>query len=228
MKSKVIVALDFPDKDEALSLLAQLDPCLCRVKIGMQLFTLYGPALVRKIIDLGFDVFLDLKFHDIPQTVANAVKVACDLGVWMLTVHVQGGVEMLKAAREAIDHCPGRSPLLLGVTWLTSLDRHDLLLTTGRQSTTEDYVCDLARLAYQCQLDGVICSAQEARQVRLCTNEDFLLVTPGIRLSDVSHDQKRVVTPQQAVQNGADFLVVGRAITQSESPAEVVQRLIQL
>ena len=222
MDNYIIVALDYADKGQALALLSCLDPSRCRVKVGMQMFTLYGPDFVRQIIALGFDVFLDLKFHDIPQTVAKAVSAACDLGVWMLTVHTQGGLAMLQAAKDAVDQHPERSPILVGVTVLTSLDQEDLLMTIGRTIGTTAYACDLARLASQSGLDGVVCSAQEAVDVRASTGSDFVIVTPGIRLHSDSHDQKRVVTPQQAIENGADYIVVGRSITQADSPIDAL------
>ena len=218
MSKKIIVALDFGTGDQALQFLDLLDPTLCRVKIGKELFTASGPQLVRKIIDRGFDVFLDLKFHDIPNTVARASKVAADLGIWMFNIHASGGRTMMEAARESIDSLGNQRPLLIGVTVLTSFLKKDLE-QTGIHSYPEDQVSKLAFLARDSGLDGVVCSAAETKLLRSQIDDKFCLVTPGIRRpEDAIGDQKRVVGPAEAIQNGSNYLVVGRPITSADSP----------
>ena len=213
------MALDYPEARPALEVAARLDPRLCRVKVGKELFVAAGPELVEKLRALGHEVFLDLKFHDIPNTVAGACRSAARLGVWMLNVHASGGEAMMRAAREAVDAAGGRAPLLLGVTILTSLADADLA-RVGFAGSAADNVERLARLAEECGLDGVVCSAEEAPRLRAATRAGFLLVTPGIRLeSDAKGDQARVVTPVEAVRRGADYLVIGRPVTQSRDPA---------
>ena len=218
MNKNIIIALDFGTSDQTLQFLDLLDPNLCRVKIGKELFTASGPQLVRKIIDRGFDVFLDLKFHDIPNTVARASKVAADLGIWMLNIHASGGQAMMEAARESIDSLGDQRPLLIGVTVLTSFLKEDLE-QTGIQSYPEEQVSKLAFLARDSGLDGVVCSAAETKLLRSQLKDKFCLVTPGIRRpEDAIGDQKRVVGPAEAIQNGSDYLVVGRPITSADSP----------
>ena len=218
MESKIIVALDFNSSSRAVSFIDSLDPKSCRLKIGKELFTAAGPGLVETMIRKEFDVFLDLKFHDIPNTVANAVRVAADLGVWMLNVHTSGGSTMMKAAKDALLSCGGRKPILIGVTVLTSISTPELE-EIGVNADLRDHVANLARLAYDSGLDGVVCSAEEARLLRNSLPPDFILVTPGIRRDqDVKGDQKRVITPSEAIRNGSDYLVVGRPITQAASP----------
>ncbi|MBL8498580.1 orotidine-5'-phosphate decarboxylase [Nitrosomonas sp. JL21] len=219
---RIIVALDFNSAGEALSLADRLHPELCRLKVGKELFTAAGPQLVEKLIAKGFDVFLDLKFHDIPNTVASACKVAHDLGVWMVNVHALGGRKMLQAARSAI---PENSTRLIAVTLLTSMDQDDLE-DIGLQGEPAQIVGRLARLASDCALDGVVCSALEATHLRQLLGKDLCLVTPGIRLSGgEAADQKRITTPQQAIQNGSDYLVIGRPITQATDPLLVCQQI---
>ena len=218
MSKNIIIALDFATGDKTLQFLDLLDPNLCRVKIGKELFTASGPQLVRKIIDRGFDVFLDLKFHDIPNTVARASKVAADLGIWMFNIHASGGRTMMEAARESIDSLGNQRPLLIGVTVLTSFLKKDLE-QTGIHSYPEDQVSKLAFLARDSGLDGVVCSAAETKLLRSQIDDKFCLVTPGIRRpEDAIGDQKRVVGPAEAIQNGSNYLVVGRAITSADSP----------
>ena len=219
----LIVALDFPNRKSTLQLIEQLDPALCRVKVGKELFTACGPELVHEIQRQGFEVFLDLKFHDIPNTVAGAVRAAADLGVWMVNVHASGGRAMLEAAREALVSNGSRErPLLIAVTVLTSLGQSDLL-EVGIADAPDVQVRRLATLARDCGLDGVVCSAAETAMLRAALPDDFCLVTPGIRRpEDQVQDQKRVVGPAQALRNGSDFLVVGRPITGSASPAEAL------
>ncbi|HRQ04401.1 MAG TPA: orotidine-5'-phosphate decarboxylase [Nitrosomonas halophila] len=219
---RIIVALDFPDPAQALALAAQLDSRLCRVKVGKELFTLAGPRLIEKLMALGFQVFLDLKYHDIPNTVAAACRAASGLGVWMINVHALGGRKMMLAARQALD---GRATKLVAVTLLTSL-RQDDLNEIGIHEAPEVVVRRLAALAQQCGLDGVVCSALEAAQLRASLGSGFLLVTPGIRTAaDNLNDQARVATPSAAIANGVDYLVIGRPITQSPDPLNALERL---
>jgi orotidine-5'-phosphate decarboxylase len=215
---RIIVPLDFHDADAALALAARLDSKLCRVKVGKELFVAAGPAVVARLQERGFEVFLDLKFHDIPNTVAGACRAAARLGVWMMNVHASGGEAMLRAAREAIEGV-ARPPLLIAVTILTSLTEKDLE-RIGYAGSLMENVERLARLARASGLDGVVCSAQEAPLIRKAAGDDFVLVTPGIRLAtEPSDDQARVVTPPEAVRLGAHYLVIGRPITQSPDPA---------
>ena len=221
--SKIIVALDFPDDSGALALIDRIDPDLCRLKIGKELFTRCGPDLVRKIVNQGYDVFLDLKYHDIPNTVANACKAAADLGVWMLNVHALGGPAMLAAAREALSDKD--SPVLIAGTILTSSSEDDLQ-AVGINQTPQVMVEKLALLAKEQGLDGVVCSAQEAGALKSLLGREFILVTPGIRLpTDDAGDQKRIVTPVDAVRQGSDYLVIGRPITRADDP---VQKLLTI
>ena len=221
---RIIVPLDTPRLDDALALAARLDPKLCRVKIGKELFVAAGPEAVERVHERGFEVFLDLKFHDIPNTVAGACRSAARLGVWMMNVHASGGEAMLRAAREAVSSV-ARPPLLIGVTVLTSLTNDDLE-RVGFTGSVMENVERLARVVRATGLDGVVCSAQEATMVRKATGEDFMLVTPGIRLeSDNRDDQARVVTPRDAVRLGANYLVIGRPITGSPDPAATLQSI---
>jgi len=216
-KPHIIVALDYADEKQVWALVDQLDPALCRLKVGKELFTACGANIVKQLIAKGFSVFLDLKFHDIPNTVAHACKVAADLGVWMVNVHALGGLTMMQAAKEAIE---SYDTLLIAVTVLTSLDEADLK-RIGINQPPSALAQRLALLAQEAGLDGVVCSSQEARLLRAACGVQFCLVTPGIRLAtDAQGDQKRIVTPAQAIKNGSDYLVIGRSITQSESPIE--------
>ncbi len=215
---RIIVAVDVASADEAYQLLDQLDAGLCRVKIGKQLFTSCGPEFVSKVVDRGFDVFLDLKYHDIPNTVAGAVNAAADLGVWMLNVHASGGRAMMEAAADALAGRGGAAPLLIGVTVLTSMAQDDLV-EVGVSATPEEQVKRLALLSADCGLDGVVCSAAETPVLARLIDKDFCLVTPGIRRAeDAADDQKRIVGPAQAIANGSTYLVVGRPINKAESP----------
>lgn len=224
LRSPVIVALDTHDPDAALALAGKLDPALCRVKVGKELFTAAGPALLDALHEQGHEVFLDLKFHDIPNTVQKAVAVAASQGVWMLTVHASGGRTMMEAAREGAREGAarkgGREPLLVAVTVLTSLDQQDLD-ELGIQRSTAEQVQRLAALAQNSGMDGVVCSAAEVAGLRELLRKDFLLVTPGIRPEgDSHHDQKRVMTPAAALRAGSSHLVIGRPITRSTRPGE--------
>ncbi|MEJ2566294.1 MAG: orotidine-5'-phosphate decarboxylase [Gammaproteobacteria bacterium] len=221
---RVIVALDFADTAQALALVARLRPELCRVKIGKELFTRGGPALVEQVAARGFAVFLDLKFHDIPNTVAQACKAAADLGVWMLNVHALGGRRMMEAASEAVAAAAAR-PLLIGVTLLTSLEQRDLR-EIGIDAGVEEQVVRLASLAQQSGLDGVVCSAREARSLRARFGPDFRLVTPGIRPGGAAaQDQSRTMSPAEALDAGADYLVIGRPITQVPDPVAALEAI---
>jgi orotidine-5'-phosphate decarboxylase len=219
--SKVIVALDFPDETSTLQLVEQLHPEQCRLKIGKELFTRFGPDLVRRLVDAGYDVFLDLKYHDIPNTVAKACMAAAELGVWMVNVHSLGGPSMLEAARKALSS--DDAPLLIAVTILTSSNEEDLQ-AVGINSSPEEMVTRLASLAKAQGLDGVVCSARETASLKSLLGQDFKLVTPGIRLADDStDDQKRIMTPIDAIQSGSDYLVIGRPITQAENPLQKLE-----
>ena len=223
----IIVVLDFPDTPSAMHLVNQLDPEICRLKVGKELFTATGPALVEVLVTRGFDVFLDLKFHDIPNTVAGACRAAAKLGVWMLNVHASGGRAMLTAAREAIDGGAGRKPLLIGVTVLTSLHSTELA-EMGIGPDTKAHVLRLAQMCFQAGLDGVVCSAEEVPLLNaaLPTTRPFLKVTPGIRLQgDAKGDQQRVVTPVDAIKMGADYLVIGRSITHASDPIATLREI---
>jgi orotidine-5'-phosphate decarboxylase len=219
---RVIVALDYPDRAAAMALAEQLQPGLCRLKVGKELFTRAGPQLVEELAARGFDVFLDLKFHDIPNTVASACHAAADLGVWMLNVHALGGERMLLAAREGCARA-GHAPLLVAVTILTSMDAQDLA-AVGLAGSPEENVLRLAALAQRCGLDGVVCSSRETAVLRERIGPDFTLVTPGIRpAGSQQDDQRRVMTPQQAISSGASYLVIGRPVTQADDPVSVLR-----
>jgi len=221
---RVVVALDFADAASALALAGRLAPQFCRLKVGKELFTAAGPQLVATLVQRGFDIFLDLKYHDIPNTVAQACRAAAQLGVWMLNVHALGGRAMLQAAREALESTP-RRPLLIGVTVLTSLEEADLR-EIGIDAKPLDEVLRLSALAHSSGLDGVVCSAQEAGRIRDTWGADFLRVTPGIRLpGDTAGDQKRVMTPRLAMESGSSYLVVGRPVTRAAEPLQVLAQI---
>lgn len=223
-QSPVIVALDFDNQQAALALAAQLDPTECRLKVGKELFTRAGPGLVKTLVDRGFDVFLDLKFHDIPNTTAKAISAAADLGVWMANVHASGGSRMMTAAKQALEQ-QGSDMLLIAVTMLTSMDQTDLG-ELGISRSPSEQVLHLAQLSHNSGVDGVVCSAQEASALKEALGPDFKLITPGIRLpGNAPDDQRRIVSPQDAMAMGSDYLVIGRPITQSADP---LQTLIQI
>ncbi len=222
---RVLVALDFDSADEAMRLVEQLEPSLCRLKVGKELFTAAGPQFVERLTAKGFEVFLDLKFHDIPNTCAKAVKAAAELGVWMVNVHASGGPRMMSAARDILENFAGQRPLLIGVTVLTSMDAEDLA-ALGVTRTPAQQVELLANLTQQCGLDGVVCSAQEAPVLRREMGHDFKLITPGIRpLSASADDQRRIVTPAQAINDGSSYLVIGRPITRAENPLAALKAI---
>ncbi len=220
--SPVIVALDFPDQDAAMALVDQLQPSLCRLKVGKELFTRLGPSFVEKLVGKGFDVFLDLKFHDIPNTVAAACDAAADLGVWMMNVHASGGRKMMETARERL---AGKShqPMLIAVTILTSLGEEDIH-EIGFQGTPGENVLRLASLAESSGLNGVVCSPLEAAAIRKQVGSDFLLVTPGVRPASAAlDDQKRVMTPADAMAAGSSYLVIGRPVTAALDPLQTLK-----
>ncbi len=221
---RIIVALDVSTHDDALALASQLDPRLCRVKVGKELFVRVGPRIVEALQNRGFGVFLDLKFHDIPNTVAGACRAAAALEVWMVNVHASGGRRMMEAAREAVEASTAR-PLLTAVTVLTSLGADDLR-EIGLEGSTDDLVVALARLAEQSGLDGVVCSPQELDSLKGNVAGEFLRVTPGIRSADaVKDDQKRIMTPAKALKLGAHYLVIGRPITQADDPGKALEKI---
>lgn len=219
---KILIALDYDDQQAALDFVKQLSPDSCRLKVGKEMFTYFGPAFVKELIDLGFDVFLDLKFHDIPNTVAKAVTAAAKMGVWMVNVHASGGFEMMSKAKQALAPFGDKAPLLIAVTVLTSMDETELK-RLGVEKTPQEQVIYLAKLAKEAGLDGVVCSAQEAQQLKAELGAGFKLVTPGIRpLGSDAGDQKRIMTPKQAIDAGSDYLVIGRPITQADNPVAVL------
>ncbi len=223
MSSRIIVALDYADEAQMLAFVDQIDPDLCRLKVGKELFTRFGPDMVRALSDRGFDIFLDLKYHDIPNTVARACEAAANLGVWMLNVHAFGGEAMMRAARDAL----GRddAPLLIAVTVLTSSGQAELD-ALGLAESPESMVKRLARMAHAAGMDGVVSSAQEASVIKQITDQAFVTVTPGIRPAGAAvQDQKRIMTPVEAVGQGADYLVIGRPVTQAEDPCKVLRTI---
>jgi orotidine-5'-phosphate decarboxylase len=222
--SRVIVALDFADAAAALALVKRISPGQCKLKIGKELFTAAGPPLVGTLVERGFEIFLDLKFHDIPTTVARACSAAAKLGVWMINVHALGGGTMIAAARDALDALQDR-PLLIAVTILTSMNTDDLR-EVGISASPDEAASRLAGLAKKSGADGIVCSAHEAGSIRAQFGEAFLRVTPGIRLPENdADDQKRIMTPSQAVQRGASYIVIGRPVTRADDPAAVLRRI---
>lgn len=226
INSPILIALDYSEHRRAMAFVDAIDPASCRLKVGKEMFTRFGPHLVHDLQQRGFDVFLDLKFHDIPHTVARAVTAAADLGVWMVNVHASGGARMMTAARDALNGYGKDSPLLIAVTVLTSMMQEDLH-STGIDLPVVDQVLNLARLTHQCGLNGVVCSAQEAVKLKATLGENFKLVTPGIRLTDhITDDQRRTMTPQQAQQAGIDYMVIGRPITCSDNPVQTLRAIM--
>lgn len=226
---KVVVALDFAKKQDALSFVDQVTPSDCKLKVGKEMFTYYGPQFVETLVNKGFDVFLDLKFHDIPTTVAKAVKASAEMGVWMVNVHASGGFKMMSAAKDILTPYGDKAPLLIAVTVLTSMDQNDLA-QIGLDISPFEQVKRLAALTKDAGLDGVVCSAQEASALKSLLGKDFKLVTPGIRLdtSVKTDDQNRVMTPVDAVNAGSDYLVIGRPVTQSADPLSVLKNINEL
>ena len=228
MSPKLIVALDFNQEREVYTLVDKLNPLECGLKVGTELFTLFGAALVKNLVARGFQVFLDLKFHDIPNTVARACAAAADLGVWMMNIHALGGSAMMQAAHKALQTYGQDKPLLIAVTVLTSLDKA-AIEEVGLFSTVDQQVARLALLAQQSELDGIVCGSMEVPQIKQLCGDKFLTITPGIRLdSNISDDQARVVNVQQAQALGSDYIVVGRPITQAVDPLLVVRNILSV
>ncbi len=224
---RLIVAMDYDNPRDCLVMARQLEPRYCRLKVGKELFTAAGPVVVEQLMDLGFEVFLDLKFHDIPNTTAAAVRAAANLGVWMVNVHASGGERMLRAARASLEQTQGRRPLLIGVTVLTSMDASDLQ-AIGVERMPAEQVSELAHLTQRCGLDGVVCSAREASAVREQLGQNFCLVTPGIRPAEASvDDQRRTMTPVEALAAGSNYLVIGRPITCASDPARSCRSIVE-
>jgi orotidine-5'-phosphate decarboxylase len=222
---KVVVALDFDNQADALAFVDKIRPSDCRLKVGKEMFTYFGPDFVKELVNRGFDVFLDLKFHDIPNTVAKAVVAAAELGVWMVNVHASGGKKMMEKAQEALLPYGDKAPLLIAVTVLTSMGEDDLR-DLGITKSPAEQVLSLAILTKEAGLDGVVCSAWEAESLKSTLGKDFKLITPGIRPSGAnSDDQKRIMTPEQALDVGVDYLVIGRPITKSKNPHQVLQEI---
>lgn len=222
---KVIVALDYDTRSEALAFVDKIDPSSCRLKVGKEMFTLFGPEFIRELHRRDFSVFLDLKFHDIPNTCAKAVRAAAELGVWMVNVHASGGERMMLAAREILEPYGNERPLLIAVTVLTSMEQVDLA-GIGINLAPEQHVLRLATLTKNAGLDGVVCSAQEASALKQHLGSSFKLVTPGIRpVGSAIGDQKRIMTPVQALEAGSDYLVIGRPITQANNPDQVLAEI---
>jgi len=224
LSSKLIIALDFPNKEQALQFIKPLSPENCKLKVGFELFVAAGPDFVKHLVDKGFDVFLDLKFHDIPNTVASACRSAADLGVWMMNVHASGGQKMMLAAKQALEETDSNAKLI-AVTVLTSMDKEQLA-STNITLSPEEQVKHLAKLTKASTLDGIVCSAREAKMLRETLGPDFLLVTPGIRPAGSDQgDQHRVMTPADANADGVSYIVVGRPITQSDNPLAVIDQI---
>lgn len=225
MENKVIVALDYETKKEAMQLVDQIDPSLCRLKVGKEMFTTLGTEFVKELQRRNFDVFLDLKFHDIPNTVARAVRSAADLGVWMVDMHASGGLRMMEAAKKILEPYGKDAPILIAITVLTSMEEADLL-QIGVNTSPEEHVIRLARLSQRAGLDGVVCSPQEVEILRQRCGNEFKLVTPGIRPEGSQlGDQRRVMTPREAINAGSDYLVIGRPITQAAAPVAVLKQI---
>ena len=225
MTSKIIVALDYEKESDALALVDQIDPSLCRLKVGKEMFTTLGMNFVKQLHQRNFDVFLDLKYHDIPNTVARAVRSAADLGVWMVDLHASGGLRMMEEAKRILEPYGKDAPLLIAVTVLTSMEDLDLL-QIGINASPMEQVLRLAHLTQRAGLDGVVCSPQEVKILRNACGEDFKLVTPGIRpIGDDFGDQRRVMTPTAAIRAGSDYLVIGRPITKADNPVEVLRSI---
>lgn len=222
---KVIVALDYDNQADALAFVDRIDPSSCRLKVGKEMFTLFGPDFVKQLHKRGFSVFLDLKFHDIPNTCSKAVRAAAEMGVWMVNVHAGGGEKMMAASREIIEPYGKDRPLLIGVTVLTSMEQSDLA-GIGLNVTPQEQVIRLANLTKNAGLDGVVCSAQESSMLKSELGQEFKLVTPGIRPAGAAvGDQKRIMTPVDAIHAGSDYLVIGRPITQAADPAAVLAEI---
>ncbi|MGP1931138.1 MAG: orotidine-5'-phosphate decarboxylase [Arsenophonus sp. ET-YP4-MAG3] len=217
--SPIIVALDYHDLTKTLSFIDNINHQDCQLKVGMQMFTLYGPKFIQTLHQRGFQVFLDLKFHDIPNTVMKAVRAAAEIGVWMVNVHASGGAKMMIAAKEALIEYGKDAPILIAVTVLTSMKQSDLN-KIGIQKQISDQVLQLSKLAKKCNLDGVVCSAHDVLTIKSVCGNDFLSITPGIRPNNTKiNDQSRIMTPEQAINSSIDYMIIGRPITCSSNPA---------
>ena len=225
--NRIIVALDYDNQADALALVSKLDPTQCRLKVGKEMFTHFGPSFIKELHNKSFEIFLDLKFHDIPNTVAKACRAAADLGVWMINCHASGGLAMMKTAKDALAEYGQDAPLFTGVTVLTSMSQEDLE-QSGITMSISERVQLLAKLTQQAGLDGIVCSALEAEELRAQLGPDFLLVTPGIRPPNAAaDDQKRIMTPARAIDSGSSYLVIGRPITKSDDPMKSLSEISQ-
>ena len=223
--SKVIVALDFSSLDETEVFLKKIKGQNCKVKVGKELFTTEGPNIVKLIQQYGFETFLDLKFHDIPNTVSSAIKASCNLGVWMVNVHASGGKHMMLAAREAVESS-SHKPLLIAVTILTSFDNSSYK-ELGFKNEIQEQIAHLAIMSEKSGMDGIVCSANDVRSIKPLVEEKFQFITPGIRVVNSNDDQKRVTTPENAISNGSNYLVIGRPVTLSDDPATIIEKINQ-
>lgn len=223
--SKIIVALDFGSLSETEDFLKKVKGQNCRVKVGKELFTNEGPNVIKLIQQYGFEIFLDLKFHDIPNTVSRAIKASCNLGIWMVNVHASGGKQMLLAAREAVDSSSNK-PILIAVTILTSYDNYSFQ-ELGFKNNLLDQIAYLATLSENSGMDGIVCSANDIPSIKPLVKEKFQFITPGVRLANSNDDQKRVTTPEDAIKQGSNYLVIGRPITSSEDPAALIEKINQ-
>lgn len=223
--SKIIVALDFGSLSETEDFLKKVKGQNCRVKVGKELFTNEGPNVIKLIQQYGFEIFLDLKFHDIPNTVSRAIKASCNLGIWMVNVHASGGKQMLLAAREAVDSSSNK-PILIAVTILTSYDNYSFQ-ELGFKNNLLDQIAYLATLSENSGMDGIVCSANDIPSIKPLVKEKFQFITPGVRLTNSNDDQKRVTTPEDAITQGSNYLVIGRPITSSKDPAALIEKINQ-
>jgi len=223
--SKVIVALDFSSLNETEIFLKKIKGQNCRLKVGKELFTKEGPNVIKLIQQYDFEIFLDLKFHDIPNTVSHAIKASCNLGVWMVNVHASGGKQMMLAAREAVE-CSSHKPLLIAVTILTSFDNSSYQ-ELGFKNDLQEQIAYLATMSEKSGMDGIVCSANDICFIKPLVNEKFQFITPGIRVQKSSDDQKRVTTPENAISNGSNYLVIGRPVTLSDDPASMIEKINQ-
>ncbi|UNB92277.1 MAG: orotidine-5'-phosphate decarboxylase [gamma proteobacterium endosymbiont of Trioza apicalis] len=225
-QSTIIVALDYSNINKAINFIKKISPNECKIKIGKEIFISYGPYIIKKIKKMGFDIFLDLKFHDIPSTVAKAVNAAAKLGVWMINIHALGGIKMMIAAKKELKKFKKNKPLLVAVTTLTSMNNKNLN-ELGINNNIKNYTIKLAKLAQKCGLDGVICSPKEIKQLRYSCGKNFILITPGIRpLNSKIYDQKRILTPLKAQQLNVNYMVIGRPITKSINPSKTLKNII--
>jgi orotidine-5'-phosphate decarboxylase len=223
---RIIIALDFYNKKLAMKLVNLLNPSIYYLKIGKEMFTILGPKFITELHKIGFNIFLDLKFHDIPNTVFNATRAAADLGVWMLSVHASGGKKMLIAAKKALKSFK-KAPLLIAITALTSLQEEELT-EIGIQTSLSDYILTLSELSYNCGLDGIVCPGREAKKIKSSFGNKYKIITPGIRISeDLLYDQKNVITPQEAKKFKIDYIVIGRSITMSKNPIKKLDAIIK-